>query len=248
MANHIVTEYYEAFTSIITGSPCDETKQFPFDIDELFFTAGANANLICMIHSDTVTLSVAPPNKRVSAALRCLNTIKDLLITTEGKVQVIKGQIQAMTGNQRLHTNMAMPPMVNMAYPFLPSQHHQPPYYFNLGASTSSELATSNPAVFQFHPGMMRDQHPPAYQPEHSWPHLHQTPDNHTSNQHGSMDSAAIFHSTVSYNPESRTEQEVMLDAAIFLNVAESAIRHPPSNQGMRAAEMLGMSWYKGHT
>jgi hypothetical protein len=29
-----------------------------------------------------------------------LNTIKDLLIAAEGKVQIIDGQIQAMTGNQ----------------------------------------------------------------------------------------------------------------------------------------------------
>jgi hypothetical protein len=55
MTNHTVTEYYEAFTSIITGSPYDETKPFPFDIGEL------NANLVSMIHSDTVPLPVAPP-------------------------------------------------------------------------------------------------------------------------------------------------------------------------------------------
>jgi hypothetical protein len=39
------------------------------------------------------------------------------------------------------------------------------------------------------------------------------------------MDLAAIFHATASYNPETRTEQEAMLDAAIFLSVAELAIR-----------------------
>jgi hypothetical protein len=38
------------------------------------------------------------------------------------------------------------------------------------------------------------------------------------------MDLAAIFHATASYNPETRTEQEAILDAAIFLSVAESAI------------------------
>jgi hypothetical protein len=43
--------------------------------------------------------------------------------------------------------------------------------------------------------------------------------------QHGNMDLAAILHATASYNPETRTEQEAMLDAAIFLSVAESAIR-----------------------
>ena len=41
----------------------------------------------------------------------------------------------------------------------------------------------------------------------------------------GNMDLAAIFHATASYNPATRTEQEAMLDAAIFLSVAESAIR-----------------------
>jgi hypothetical protein len=98
MANRTVTEYYEAFTSIITGSPYDETKPFPFNIGELFF-AGASTNLISMIHSDTKSLPVAAANEGVSAALRRLNTIKDLLIAAEGKVQVIDGQIQAMTGN-----------------------------------------------------------------------------------------------------------------------------------------------------
>jgi hypothetical protein len=44
------------------GSPYDETKPFPLDIRELFF-AGANANLIRMIHSNTVTLPVAPSNE-----------------------------------------------------------------------------------------------------------------------------------------------------------------------------------------
>jgi hypothetical protein len=39
--NRTVTEYYEAFTSIITRSPYNETKPFPFDIRELFF-GGAN--------------------------------------------------------------------------------------------------------------------------------------------------------------------------------------------------------------
>jgi hypothetical protein len=43
--------------------------------------------------------------------------------------------------------------------------------------------------------------------------------------QHRNMDLAAIFHATASYNPETRTEQEAMLDTAIFLSVAESAIR-----------------------
>jgi hypothetical protein len=142
MANHTVTEYYEAFTSIITGSPYDETKPFPFDISKLFF-AGANANLISMIHSDTKSLPVATSNGRVSAALCPLNTIKDLLIAAKGKVQVIDGQIQAMTGNQRPRTNMAIPPMVHMANPFRASQHYQTPFQSNPGSSPSSELATS---------------------------------------------------------------------------------------------------------
>jgi hypothetical protein len=68
MANGTVTEYYEAFTSIITGSPYDETKPFPFDMGELFF-AGANTNLISVIHSDTKSFPVAAANNCVSAAL-----------------------------------------------------------------------------------------------------------------------------------------------------------------------------------
>ena len=88
MANRTVTEYYEAFISIITGSPYDEAKPFPFDIGELFF-AGANTNLINMIHSDTKTIPVTATNECVSATLRHLNTIKDLLVAAEGKVQVI---------------------------------------------------------------------------------------------------------------------------------------------------------------
>ena len=54
-------EYYEAFTSIITGSPYDEDKPFPFDIGELFF-AGANPNLIAMVHSDKISVPAATPN------------------------------------------------------------------------------------------------------------------------------------------------------------------------------------------
>jgi hypothetical protein len=122
MANCTVTEYYEVFTSIITGSSYDETKPFPFDIGELSF-ASANTNLISMIHSDTKSLPVAATNERISAALCSLNTIKDLLIVAEGKVQVIDGQIQAMTGNQQPRSNMAMPPIVNMANPFGASEH-----------------------------------------------------------------------------------------------------------------------------
>jgi hypothetical protein len=113
-----------------------------------------------MIHSDTKSLLVAAANERVSAALCRLNTIKDLLIAAEGKVQLIDGQIQAMTGNQQPRTNMAMPPMVNMANPFGASQHYQPPFQFNPGASMSGKLAAGNPAVFHFHPEEMRDQHP----------------------------------------------------------------------------------------
>ena len=60
MANCTVTEYYEALTSIITGSPYDEKKPFPFGIGELFF-AGANANLNNMTHSAPKALPVADP-------------------------------------------------------------------------------------------------------------------------------------------------------------------------------------------
>ncbi len=221
--NRTVTEYYEAFTSIITGSPYDETKPFPFDIGELFF-GGANPNLIAMIHSDSVTLPVAPLHERVSAALRRLNTIKDLLVAAEGKVQVIDGQIQAMTGSHRPRTHMTLPPMVNMAAPFTPSQHYQPQFHFDPSASRSGEPVTDNPAVFHFHPGTRNGHHPPAGQSVHSWPPSYQAMNSHPS-QHGNMDLAAIFHATASYNPETRTEQEAMLDAAIFLSVAESAIR-----------------------
>jgi hypothetical protein len=83
--NRTVTEYYEAFTSIITGSPYHETKPLPFDIGKLFFDS-AYLNLIAMIHSDTVTLPVTPLHEeRVSAALRPLRTIKSLLIAAEGR-------------------------------------------------------------------------------------------------------------------------------------------------------------------
>ena len=114
--NRTITEYYEAFTSIITGSPYDEDKPFPFDIGELFF-AGANPNLIAMVHSDKINVTAATPNERVSAALRRLNTIKDVLIPAEGKVQVIDGQLQAVTGNQRPRTNMALANMVATLLP-----------------------------------------------------------------------------------------------------------------------------------
>ena len=216
--NRTITEYYEAFTSIITGSPYDEDKPFPFDIGELFF-AGANPNLIAMVHSDKINVTAATPNERVSAALRRLNTIKDVLIAAEGKVQVIDGQIQAVTGNQRPRTNMAM---ANMVATFPTSPHHQPPFYFNPGVSVHNEQAT-DPAVFHFHPGKSRLPHS-AYPTAQDWPTGTPPLENHG---HGAvhMDLAAIFHATASYNPATRTEQEAMLDAAIFLSVAESAIR-----------------------
>jgi hypothetical protein len=76
-------------------------------------------NLIAMLHNDAMTLPVAPLNECISAALCQLNTIKDLLIATEGKLGAIDGQFQAMTGNQwPQHINMTMPPMG--------SQQHQP--------------------------------------------------------------------------------------------------------------------------
>ena len=153
--NRTITEYYEAFTSIITGSPYDEAKPFPFDIGELFF-AGANANLIAMVHSDTTTIPVATPNERVSAALRRLNTIKDVLIAAEGKVEVIDGQIQAITGTQQPRTNMAT---AHMAATSLPSQHYPPLFHFNPGVPTHDEQAT-DPAVFRFHPGKPSPYHP----------------------------------------------------------------------------------------
>jgi hypothetical protein len=72
-----------------------------------------------MIQSNTVTLLVAPLNECISAVVRQLNTIKDLPIAAEGKVQkVIDGYLQVMTGNQEPHTNMAMPRIVNMIAPF----------------------------------------------------------------------------------------------------------------------------------
>jgi hypothetical protein len=167
-------------------------------------------------------LLVAPFHERVSAALRRLNTIEDLLVAAEGKVQVIDGQIQAMTGNHRPRTHMTMPPMVNMAAPFTPSQHsqhYQPQFHFDPSASRSGEPATDNPAVFHFHPGTRNDHHPPASQSAHSWPPSYQAMNSHPG-QHGNMDLAATFHATASYNPKTRTEQEAMLDAAIFLSVA----------------------------
>ncbi len=223
--NRTVTEYYEVFTSIITGSPYDEDKPFPFDIGELFF-AGANPNLIAMVHSDTATIPVATPNERVSAALRRLNTIKDVLIAAEGKVQVIDGQIQAVTGNQRPRTNMAM---ANMVATYPSTHQYPPPFHFNPGVPVHVEQAT-DPAVFHFHPGQPSS-YPPAYPTEmpantreQVWP-PGPPPVGHHGQPAGNMDLAAIFHATASYNPANRTEQEAMLDAAIFLSVAESAIR-----------------------
>ncbi len=210
--NRTVTEYYETFTSIITGSPYDEEKPFPFDIGELFF-AGANPNLIAMVHSDKILVPAATTNERVSAALRRLNTIKDVLIAAEGKVQVIDGQIQAVTGNQRPRTNMAM---ANMVAAFPSSHHGQPPFHFNPGVPFHDEQAT-DPAIFHFHPGKSSP-YPSAYPSEQGWP-------TGTGQPADNMDHAAIFHATASYDPATRTEQEAMLDAAIFLSVAESAIR-----------------------
>jgi hypothetical protein len=128
-----------------------------------------------------------------------------------------------MTGNHRPRAHMTMPPMVNMAAPFTPSQHYQPQFHFDPSTSRSGEPVTDNPAVFHFHPGMRNDHHPPAGQSAHSWLPSYQAMNSHPG-QHGNMDLAAICHATASYNPETRTEQEAMLDAAIFLSVAESAI------------------------
>jgi hypothetical protein len=129
-----------------------------------------------------------------------------------------------MTGSHRPRTHMAMPPTVNMAAPFLPSQHYQPQFHFDPSASTGGAPATDNPVVLYFHPGMRDEHHPPAGQPAHSWPPSYQAMDSHLG-QHGNLDLAAILHATASYNPETRTEQEAMLDAAIFLSAAKSAIR-----------------------
>jgi hypothetical protein len=85
-----------------------------------------------------------------------LNTIEDLLIAVEGKLLGgIDDKIQAMIGNQLPRTSMAMPPMVNMAAPFMPSLHHQLQLHFNPRASTRTKPATGKPVVFHFHPGMM---------------------------------------------------------------------------------------------
>jgi hypothetical protein len=186
---------------------------------ELFF-AGANPNLIAMVHSDKITVPVvATPNKRVSAALRRLNTIKDVLIAAEGKVQVIDGQIQAVTGNQRPRTNMAM---VNMVATSPPPHHYQPRFHFSPGASVHDEQAT-DPAIFHFHPGKP-SLYPPAYPIEQGWATGPPTLGNH-GEPAGSMDLAAIFHATASYNPATRTEQEAMLDAALFLSVCRARPR-----------------------
>jgi hypothetical protein len=102
-----------------------------------------------------------------------------------------------------------------------PNRSHLTLENYSLAAPTP---VTDNPAVFHFHPGTRNDHHPPADQSAHSWPPSYQAMNSHPG-QHGNMDLAAIFHATASYNPETRTEQEAMLDAAIFLSVAESAIR-----------------------
>ncbi len=50
LVNQTVTEYYEAFTMIITGSPYDDDQPFPFDIGDLFF-GGANENLRLVVQN-----------------------------------------------------------------------------------------------------------------------------------------------------------------------------------------------------
>jgi hypothetical protein len=208
--NQTVTEYYEAFTSIITGSPYDETKPFPFDIGELFF-GGANLNLITMINSDTVTLPVTPLDERVLAALSRLNTIEDLLIAAEGKVQVIDGQIQAMTGNHRPRMHMTMLSTVNMVAPFMPSQciHWR-------------RSGNRQPSGFPFSPITRNGHNPPAGQPVHSWSPSHQAMHSHPG-QHRNMDLAAILHATVIYNPETRTG----LGHASFISCSWPACARP---------------------
>jgi hypothetical protein len=84
-------------------------------------------------------------------------------------------------------------------------------------APSKQKTPTGGPTrALHFHPGMKRDQHPTAYQPEHGWPHRHQTPYRRPTNQHANMNLAAIFHVMASYNPESRREQETMLGGCCY--------------------------------
>jgi hypothetical protein len=124
---------------------------------------------------------------------------------------------------------MTMPPMVNMAAPFTPSQHYQPQFHFDPSASRSGEPVTDNPAVVHFHPGTRNGHHPPAGQSVHNWPPSYQAMNSHSS-QHGNMDLAAIFHATASYNPETRTEQEAILDAAISSVLPNQPSAEPPEH------------------
>ena len=52
--------------------------------------------------------------ERVSAALQRLNTIKDVLVAPEGKIQIIDGQTEE---NSQLGTKPTMPLIANMAVP-----------------------------------------------------------------------------------------------------------------------------------
>jgi hypothetical protein len=83
----------------------------------------------------------------------------------QGKVQVIDGQIQAMTGNQQPRMHMAM---ANMVAIFPPSHHFQPLFHFNPGVPVHDEQATDH-AIFHFHPGNPSS-YPPAYPTEQGWP------------------------------------------------------------------------------
>jgi hypothetical protein len=62
MITHMVTEYYEAYTAIISGLLYNEDMPFPFDIGKLF-CAGTNPNLIAMIHSNNIIFQMHPPTK-----------------------------------------------------------------------------------------------------------------------------------------------------------------------------------------
>jgi hypothetical protein len=119
MVNWMVMEYNKAFSFIIIGSPYNETHTFPFGIGELFF-AVASPNLITIIHNNTTNLLIAPLHERASAVLCPSKSIKDLLIAAEGKLGVIAGHIQAMTGTQQSHTYMAIHQMVNITKPSTP--------------------------------------------------------------------------------------------------------------------------------
>ena len=190
-----VTAYYEAFTFIVTGSPYDDDKPFPFDIGELFF-AGANAPLINMFHSENKSLPLAPLGESVAEALLRLQAIKQLLIEAEGKLSVIDLQIQAHS--QRPRANMIQ---AYTATPPRPSDH---------GAETTESgwqwYGPTQHTAAQYHNG---------------GPYQQQQTGGQEPNPRVQVFQAAAR----DYDPNLGTEEDAWIDVAVFFSAAESALR-----------------------